>query len=39
MTLLVILGIAALAIGFALVGWQLDKHDEMTRRRGFHNRS
>jgi hypothetical protein len=39
MTLVVILGIAALAIGFALVGWQLDKHDEMAHRRDLHNRS
>jgi hypothetical protein len=39
MTLLVILGILALAIAFMLVGWQLDKHDEMTRRRDLHNRS
>jgi hypothetical protein len=39
MTLLVILGIVALAIGCMLVGWRLDKHDEMARRRDFHNRS
>jgi hypothetical protein len=39
MTLFVILGAMALAIGFVLVGWQLDKHDERARQRGFHNRS
>ena len=41
MTLFVILGIAAFAVGFVLVGWcvlvgwWLDNREEMTRRRGF----
>jgi hypothetical protein len=41
MTLFVILGIAAFAIGFVLVGWWLDKRNEneMVRLRAFHNRS
>jgi hypothetical protein len=39
MTLLVILGIAAFAIGFVLVGWWLDQRNEMVRQRGLHNRS
>jgi hypothetical protein len=39
MTLFVILGTAAFAIGFVLVGWWLDRRSEMVRQRGFHNRS
>jgi hypothetical protein len=39
MTLFVILGIAAFAIVFVLVGWWLDRRNEMVRQRGFHNRS
>ena len=39
MTLLVILGIAAFAIGFVLVGWWLDRRNKMVRQRRFHNRS
>jgi hypothetical protein len=39
MTLFVILGIAAFAIGFVLVGWRLDRRNQMMRQRGFHNRS
>jgi hypothetical protein len=47
MTLLVILGIVALAIGFLLVdwriddpaqNWRLDGHNEMAHRRRFDNR-
>jgi hypothetical protein len=39
MTLLVILGIAVVAIGAVLVGWRLDKRNEKERQRGFHHRS
>jgi hypothetical protein len=39
MTLLVILGIAVVAIGLVLVGWQLDNRNEKVRQRGFHHRS
>jgi hypothetical protein len=39
MTLLEFLGIAAFAIGFVLIGWWLDRRNEMVRQRGFHNRS
>jgi hypothetical protein len=39
MTLYVILGIAAFAIGFVLVGWWLDSRNEMVRQRDLHNRS
>jgi hypothetical protein len=48
MTLLVILGIMALAVGGLLVdwriddpakNWRLDDHDEIAPRRGFRNRS
>jgi hypothetical protein len=39
MTLLVILGIATFAVGFVLVGWWLDRRNELVRQRGFHNRS
>jgi hypothetical protein len=39
MTLLVIVGIMALAIGCSLVDCRLDNRDEMMRQHGFHNRS
>jgi hypothetical protein len=39
MTLLVILGIIALAIGFLLVDWRPDDHNETARRRGCDDRS
>jgi hypothetical protein len=39
MTLLVILGIVVLGIGCVLIGWWLDKRNEMVRQRGLHNRS
>jgi hypothetical protein len=35
MTLLVILGIMALAIACVLIGWRLDNREERTHRRGF----
>jgi hypothetical protein len=39
MTLLVILGIIALAIGFLLVAWRPDDHNERARRRDCDDRS
>jgi hypothetical protein len=37
MTLLVLLGILALAIGFVLADGRPDNYDEMTPDRDFHN--
>jgi len=39
MTLLVILGIIALAIGFLLVDWRPEDRNEMARRRDCDDRS